>query len=422
MIAGQPPSGCRSAPAARARPTAGSGRRGPRFPRSCSPATRVAARHFPLTEAAAVAKVAALDADHRKILTIISNGPWLTLRPPTGPFTNPRHPSSPPERSACVRLRILLELAPRGHATPRSSPLAQAAEAGRVRRVLPRLRPLPRRSTRDDVTYQPTDSWTTLVGLAVQTDQVRLGTLVTASTFRLPGQLAVEVATVAQMSGGRAELGIGAAWYEREHQYFGIPFPGLGERGSTGSKSSSRSSPVCGTPSRGAVQLRGQALPAHRLRLHPRAGRAAEDHRRRGRIEAPGCPTLAARYADEFNGALGLDLRERYANFRRICAGRRRPRPGRGPPASATVPTLHRPRRWADLGAPPGHLSASPAPASSRLASPKLRGRPDPGHRGSSVEARAPIPSTCTSTAPATSPTSSCSASRSSAASPSRRW
>src|SRR5580692_10121865 len=82
----------------------------------------------------------------------------------------------------------------------------------------------------DDTGYRPTDSWTTLAGLAVQTERVRLGTLVTASTYRHPGQLAVEVATVAQMSGGRAELGIGAAWYEREHQYFGIPFPGLGER------------------------------------------------------------------------------------------------------------------------------------------------------------------------------------------------
>src|ERR1700760_5076111 len=56
----------------------------------------------------------------------------------------------------------------------------------------------------NDVTYQPTDSWTTLAGLAVQTERVRIGTLVNASTFRLPGQLAVEVATVDQMSGGRA--------------------------------------------------------------------------------------------------------------------------------------------------------------------------------------------------------------------------
>ena len=69
-----------------------------------------------------------------------------------------------------------------------------------------------------DPGYAPTDSWTTLAGLAVQTERIRLGTLVTASTFRQPGNLAVIVATVHAMSGGRAELGIGAAWYEREHE------------------------------------------------------------------------------------------------------------------------------------------------------------------------------------------------------------
>src|ERR1700756_4712636 len=63
----------------------------------------------------------------------------------------------------------------------------------------------------DDTAYQPTDSWTTLAGLAVQTERVRIGTLVNASTFRLPGQLAVEVATVAQMSGGPRRRGAGGA-------------------------------------------------------------------------------------------------------------------------------------------------------------------------------------------------------------------
>ena len=82
----------------------------------------------------------------------------------------------------------------------------------------------------DDTGYRPTDSWTTLAGLAVQTERVRLGTLMTASTYRQPGPLAVAVATVDAMSGGRAELGVGAAWYEREHRFFGIPFPPLGER------------------------------------------------------------------------------------------------------------------------------------------------------------------------------------------------
>src|SRR5829696_5071795 len=63
----------------------------------------------------------------------------------------------------------------------------------------------------------PTDAWVTLAGLAVQTSRLRLGTLMTAATFRLPGPLAIAVAQVDQMSGGRAELGIGAGWFEAEH-------------------------------------------------------------------------------------------------------------------------------------------------------------------------------------------------------------
>jgi F420-dependent oxidoreductase-like protein len=76
----------------------------------------------------------------------------------------------------------------------------------------------------------PTDSWVTLAGLARDTSRIRLGTLVSSATFRHPGPLAVSVAEVDQMSGGRVELGLGAGWYEREHKAYGIPFPGLGER------------------------------------------------------------------------------------------------------------------------------------------------------------------------------------------------
>ena len=76
----------------------------------------------------------------------------------------------------------------------------------------------------------PTDAWTTLAGLARDTTTIRLGTLVTSATFRLPGPLAVIVAGVDQMSGGRIELGLGAGWYEREHQAYAIPFPPLAER------------------------------------------------------------------------------------------------------------------------------------------------------------------------------------------------
>lgn len=71
----------------------------------------------------------------------------------------------------------------------------------------------------------PTDAWTTLAGLARDTERIKLGTLVSSVTFRHPGILAIQVAQVDQMSGGRAELGLGAGWFEREHAAYGIPFP-----------------------------------------------------------------------------------------------------------------------------------------------------------------------------------------------------
>jgi F420-dependent oxidoreductase-like protein len=76
----------------------------------------------------------------------------------------------------------------------------------------------------------PSDAWTTLAGLARETSRIRLGTLVTSATFRLPGPLAISVANVDAMSGGRVELGLGAGWFEEEHTAYGIPFPPLAER------------------------------------------------------------------------------------------------------------------------------------------------------------------------------------------------
>jgi F420-dependent oxidoreductase-like protein len=71
----------------------------------------------------------------------------------------------------------------------------------------------------------PTDSWTTLAALARETSQIRLGTLVSSATFRHPGVLAIQVAQVDQMSGGRVELGLGTGWFEAEHRAYGLPFP-----------------------------------------------------------------------------------------------------------------------------------------------------------------------------------------------------
>jgi F420-dependent oxidoreductase-like protein len=76
----------------------------------------------------------------------------------------------------------------------------------------------------------PSDAWLTLAALARETSRIRLGTLVTPTTFRLPGPLAIMVAEVDQMSGGRVELGLGAGWYDAEHRAYGIPFPETLER------------------------------------------------------------------------------------------------------------------------------------------------------------------------------------------------
>jgi F420-dependent oxidoreductase-like protein len=257
------------------------------------------------------------------------------------------------------RLRILLE--PHHGATyAQILALAQAAEDGGFDAFF--------RSDHylgidaDDLTYQPTDSWTTLAGLAVQTERVRLGTLVNASTFRLPGQLAVEVATVAQMSGGRAELGIGAAWYQREHEYFGIPFPGLGERFDRLEEQLAILTGLWNTKPGERFSFEGKHYQLTDCASIPRPVERPKIIV--GGAGAKRTPTLAARYADEFNGALGLDLRERYANFTRICADV----VGRDPAEvrlSATVPTCigrdadDLERRKESLGEPGARLLAA---------------------------------------------------------------
>jgi len=155
----------------------------------------------------------------------------------------------------------------------------------------------------DDARYRPTDSWTTLAGLAVQTERVRLGTLMTASTYRRPGPLAITVATVDAMSGGRAELGIGAAWIEQEHRYLGIPFPPLGERFE---RLEEQLQIVTGLwDATGPYSFAGEhyslkdspALPKPVQRPHPPVIV--------GGFGAKRTPRLAATYADEFNLPFG---------------------------------------------------------------------------------------------------------------------
>ncbi|MBQ1072048.1 LLM class F420-dependent oxidoreductase [Micromonospora sp. C31] len=147
----------------------------------------------------------------------------------------------------------------------------------------------------------PTDAWLTLAALARETSRIRLGTLVTSATFRLPGPLAVMVAQVDQMSGGRVELGIGAGWYEREHTSYGIPFPGVGERFDRLAEQLEVVTGLWRTPPGETYSFTGQH---YRLVDAPALPKP---------VQVPGppiivggrgpkrTPELAARYADEFN-------------------------------------------------------------------------------------------------------------------------
>jgi F420-dependent oxidoreductase-like protein len=167
----------------------------------------------------------------------------------------------------------------------------------------------------------PTDAWVTLGGLARETSTIRLGTLVTAGTFRLPGVLAISVAQVDQMSGGRVELGLGTGWYEQEHTAYGIPFPPLGERFD---RFDEQLQVVTGLwDADGPFSFSGEhytlvdspGLPKPVQRPHPPVIVGGGGAKR--------TPRLAATYADEFNLPFASleDTRTQFGRVREAAAG-----------------------------------------------------------------------------------------------------
>jgi len=149
----------------------------------------------------------------------------------------------------------------------------------------------------------PTESWVTLAGLARDTERIRLGTMVTAATFRLPGPLAIAVATVDAMSAGRVELGLGAGWFEDEHRAYGVPFPSTRERFDRLEEQLAIVTGLWTTPVGERFDFQGRhyqlsdspALPKPVQRPRPPVIVGGFGKRR--------TPALAARYADEFNVA-----------------------------------------------------------------------------------------------------------------------
>ncbi|MET9696500.1 LLM class F420-dependent oxidoreductase [Streptomyces sp. NPDC006529] len=160
----------------------------------------------------------------------------------------------------------------------------------------------------------PTDAWITLAGLARETSRIRLGTLVTAGTFRLPGVLAIQVAQVDRMSGGRVELGLGAAWYEAEHRAYGIPFPP--ERGARLEEQLAIVTGLWNTAPGDTFDFDGTY---YRLEKSPALPKPLQE---RVPVVVGGrgtkrTPRLAATYADEFNMAFA-PLADTEAQFGRV--------------------------------------------------------------------------------------------------------
>ena len=147
----------------------------------------------------------------------------------------------------------------------------------------------------------PTDAWITLAGLARETSRIRLGTLVTPVTFRRPGPLAITVAQVDQMSGGRAELGLGTGWFDREHTAYGIPFPPVGERFARLEEQLEIVTGLWETPVGETFSFDGSYYTLSRSPALPKPAQRPRPPVLIGGGGPARTPRLAARFADEYN-------------------------------------------------------------------------------------------------------------------------
>jgi len=196
----------------------------------------------------------------------------------------------------------------------------------------------------------PTDSWVTLGALAVQTSRIRLGTLVTSATFRYPGPLAISVAQVDEMSGGRVELGLGAGWYEAEHRAYAIPFPPVKERFDRLAEQLAIVTGLWRTPVGDSFTFRGgyydvvdsPGLPKPVQQPGPPVIIGGKGPRR--------TPQLAAKYADEFNVPFATleQTREMYDRVAQACAEEGRDVDGRAPLVLSVAQTVACGRTEAD--------------------------------------------------------------------------
>lgn len=160
----------------------------------------------------------------------------------------------------------------------------------------------------------PTDSWVTLAALALETKRIRLGTLMTCATFRLPGPLAISVAQVDQMSQGRVDLGIGAGWYAAEHSAYGIPFPDTAERFERLAEQLEILKGLWETPEGSSYSFAGRHYQLTEAPALPKPWQRPGPPILIGGMGRRRTPELAARFAAEFNVAF-VSLAEAGAQF-----------------------------------------------------------------------------------------------------------
>jgi F420-dependent oxidoreductase-like protein len=165
----------------------------------------------------------------------------------------------------------------------------------------------------------PTDAWVTLGALARETSRIRLGTLVTAATFRHPSVVAISVAQVDQMSGGRVDFGLGSGWYDAEHRAYGIPMPEIKERFDLYAEQLEVITGLWETPEGETFSFDGKH---YQLAEAPGLPKPAQSPRPPVIIGGAGkkrTPALAARFADEFNLPF-VDPATAAAQFERVAA------------------------------------------------------------------------------------------------------
>lgn len=168
----------------------------------------------------------------------------------------------------------------------------------------------------------PTDAWVTLGALARETSRIRLGTLMTAATFRYPGPLAISVAQVDAMSGGRVDIGIGTGWFDDEHTAYGIPFPSLGERFERLEEQLEILTGLWRTPVGERYSFEGRHYRLSDSPALPKPARPGGPPVIIGGFGAKRTPRLAARFAQEYNVPFQrLDATaDAYERVRAACA------------------------------------------------------------------------------------------------------